>query len=132
MDNILICGVVYSVVILFVVIGVQSMSGLMNNGMKWALGARDAAKDPTVFQGRALRTVQNHIESMMLFVPLALAAYAMGLDGDLVKKGVWLYLIGRAVYPITYWMGLPYARTLIWAVSLIGTLMILLQILTAG
>ena len=132
MGNILICGVVYSVVILLILIIVQALSGIMNNGLKWGFGSRDTAKDPTVFQGRAVRTVQNHIESMMVFVPLALAAYAMGLEGGLIVKGVWLYLIGRAIYPLTYWAGLPYARTLVWAVSVVGSLMILVQILTAG
>lgn len=132
MDNILLCGVVWSVIILMVVIGAQALSGIMNNGLSWGFGARDTAKDHTVFQARALRTVQNHMESMMLFVPLALAAYAMGLEGGLITKGVWLYLIGRAVYPLTYWTGLPYARTLIWTVSIVGIGMILVQILTAG
>jgi len=132
MDNVLICGVVYSVVILLIVIAVQASTGLLNNGLKWGVGARDTSKDPTTFQGRALRTVDNHKESMLLFVPLALAAYAMGLSGDMITKGVWLYLIGRAVYPLTYWTGLPYARTLVWAVSIVGILLILFQILTAG
>ena len=132
MENILLCGVVYSVVILFVIISVQSLAGVSNNGLKWGFGARDTAKDHTVFQARAVRTVQNHIESMLLFVPLALAAYAMGLEGSLITKGVWLYLIARAIYPLTYWTGLPYARTLIWAVGIVGTLMVLFQILTAG
>ena len=132
MENILLCGVVYSVIILFVLIAVQASAGILNNGMKWGVGARDTAKDHTVFQARAVRTVQNHVESMLLFVPLALVAYAMGLEGDLIKKGVWLYLIGRAVYPLTYWTGLAYARTLVWAVALVGTFMVLLQILNAG
>ena len=130
MDNILLCGVVYSVVILFLVICAQSMSGVMNNGMKWGFGARDTANDLTTFQARALRTVNNHIESMLLFVPLALVAFHLDLgDHDLVKKGVWLYLIGRAIYPITYWTGLPYARTLIWAVSILGIVLVFLPVM---
>jgi len=130
MSNILICGVVYSVIILFLVIGAQAMSGILNNGMKWGLGARDTANDPTVFQARAQRTVNNHVESMMIFVPLALVALHMGLqDNEMVKKGVWLYLIGRAIYPLTYWTGLPYARTLIWAVSVVGIAMLFLPIM---
>lgn len=123
--------VVYSAAILFVLISVQAVAGLSNNGLKWGLGARDGAKDPTVFQGRALRTVQNHIEGMMLFVPLALAAHMAGISGDLLVKGGWLYLIGRVLYPLTYWTGLPYARTLVWALSLVGTLMVFAQIVMA-
>lgn len=130
MDNILLSGVVYSVLILFLVIGAQALSGILNNGFSWGLGARDTAKEPTVFQGRAMRTVSNHIESMMFFVPLALVAFHMGLvENAMVQKGVWLYLIGRVIYPLTYWTGLPYARTLIWFVSVVGLVMLLLPIL---
>jgi len=133
MDNILLCGVVYSVVILFLVVSAQALAGIMNNGFSWGLGARDTAKEPTVFQGRAQRTVNNHTESMLFFVPLALVAYHMGLaENAMVIKGVWLYLIGRAIYPLTYWTGLPYARTLIWAVSVVGIVMLLLAIFGMG
>jgi len=130
MENILLCGVVYSVVILFLMIGFQAMLGLMNNGLKWGLGARDTAKDHTVMQARSLRTVQNQIESMLLFVPLALVAYHMGLaDNAMAAKGVWVYLISRALYPLTYWTGLPYVRTLAWAASIVGVVMVFLPIM---
>lgn len=132
MENVLICGVVYSVVILILCIVFQSMSGVINNGIKWGLGPRDSANDHTTLQGRANRTVANHIESMLMFVPLALAAHAMGLEGDMIKKAVWLYLGSRAVYPFTYWTGLSYVRTIVWTIGVVGTLMLLFQILTAG
>lgn len=127
----LLCMVVVSAVILIVLISVQASAGIMNNGLKWGFGARDSSKEDTVLQSRAKRTVANHIEGMMMFVPLALVAYAMGLESDLIIKGGWLYIIGRAVYPLTYWTGLPYARTLVWFVSIIGTLMVLAGIIQA-
>ncbi len=124
--------VVWSVIILMVVIVFQSMTGVANNGLKWGLGPRDTSKDHTLIQSRALRTVQNHIESMMIYVPLALVAHLAGISGDLLVKGGWLYIIGRAVYPLTYWLGLNYVRTLVWAVSLIGIFMVLVAILTGA
>ncbi|NNE58442.1 MAG: hypothetical protein HKN36_10060 [Hellea sp.] len=130
--NILLCAIVWSVAILFVLIAVQATSGISNNGMKWGFGARDSSKDDTMFQARTKRTVANHIEGMLLFVPLALVAYALKLDGDMIVKGAWLYLIARALYPLTYWTGLPYARTLVWFVSIVGTAMIFFQIVTSG
>ena len=123
--------VVWTVGILIILIAIQSLSGILNNGMKWGLGARDTAKDDTVFQARAKRTLTNHMEGMLLYVPLAIVAHLMGLDGDMIVKGGWLYIIGRALYPLTYWTGLPYARTLVWVVSLAGTLMIFQQVLGA-
>ena len=130
--NLVLCAVVWSVVILFVLISVQAIAGDKNNGLKWALGARDTANEPTVFEGRARRTVANHIESMLLFVPLALVAHIAEISGGLLTKGVWLYIIGRTLYPLAYWTGLPYARTLVWTAGVIGTVMVFLQLALAA
>jgi len=130
--NLILCAVVWSVAILFVLISVQAMAGITNNGLKWGFGARDTAKDDTVFQARAKRTVANHIESMMLFVPLALVANAAGISGALITKGAWLYIIARTLYPLTYWTGLLYARTLVWVVGVAGTVMVFLQLALAA
>lgn len=134
MENIFLCGVVWSVVILMLVIGFQAMTGILNNGMKWGVGARDTANDMTTLQGRANRTVANHVESMLLFIPLALVAYHVGglADDEWAKKAVWLYLGGRAVYPLTYWAGLSYVRTIVWVVSIAGIIILLVKLLTAG
>lgn len=123
--------IVWSVVILFLIIGVQALSGDLHNGLKWGLGPRDTAKDPTVFMGRANRTVANHIEGMLLYVPLVLVAHAAGISSDLMVKGGWLYIIARAIYPLTYWTGLPVIRTLVWFASLAGTALVLVGIIQA-
>ena len=124
--------VVCTVAILAILIAVQATAGDLNNGLKWAIGARDSKKDDTVFLARARRTVANHVEGMMIFVPLAFVAHLMGLDGGMIVKGGWLYLIGRALYPLAYWTGLPLIRSLIWMVSLLGTAMVFFQIVTAA
>ncbi len=126
--NLILCAVVWSVAILFVLISVQATADLKNNGLKWGFGARDSANDNTAFQARTKRTVANHIESMLLFVPLALVAHMAGISGDLLTKGTWLYIIARTLYPLTYWTGLPYVRTLVWTVGVVGTVMVFAQL----
>jgi uncharacterized MAPEG superfamily protein len=124
-------AVVWSVAILLVVISVQAVAGIANNGMKWGFGPRDSCKDDTLFLARSKRTVTNHIESMMLFVPLALVAHLAGVSGDMLAKGALLYVVARAIYPLTYWTGLPYVRTLVWTAGVIGTVMVFLQVFSA-
>lgn len=124
-------AVVWSVAILLVVISAQALAGIANNGLSWGFGARDSSKDDTVFQARAKRTVANHMESMLLFVPLALVGHMLGVNSDVAAKGAMLYIAARAIYPITYWTGLPYARTVVWAVGVIGTVMVFLQVMPA-
>jgi len=120
----ILCAVTWSVVILFVMISVQATSGILNNGMGWGFGSRDSSKDDTVLQARAKRTVANQIESMMLFVPLALVAHLKGVDSPMLMQGAWIYIIARAIYPLTYWTGMPYIRTLVWFAGIIGTAMV--------
>ncbi|NNC37284.1 MAG: hypothetical protein EX271_02930 [Acidimicrobiales bacterium] len=124
-------AVVWSVAILFVIISAQATSGILNNGVKWGFGSRDSSKDETVFQARAKRTVANHMESMMMFVPLALVAHLAGVSTDLAIKGAMLYVAARAIYPLTYWTGLPYARTVVWFVGVAGTAMVFFQVISA-
>lgn len=124
-------AVVWSVVILFVIIGTQAMAGIANNGLKWGFGPRDSSKEDTPFLARSKRTVTNHIESMMLFVPLALVAHMVGASGDMLAKGALLYVVARAVYPLTYWTGLPYVRTFVWTAGVIGTVLVFLPVMSA-
>jgi len=81
--------------------------------------------------GRAQRTVNNHIEGMLLFVPLAIVAELSNIDSNLALKGAGLYIIARVIYPLTYWTGLPVVRSLVWFASLGGTIMLFIAIVTA-
>jgi uncharacterized MAPEG superfamily protein len=65
---------------------------------------------------------------MMLFVPLALVAHMAGVSSDMLAKGAMLYVVARAIYPLTYWTGIPYARTLVWTAGVIGTIMVFLPV----
>lgn len=130
----MLAAVVWSVVILFVVIAAQGLAGITNNGIKWGVGPRDKSKDDTLFQARSKRTVANHIESMMLFVPLALVAHIAGVAGvadDMIGAGACMYVIARALYPLTYWTGLSYVRTVVWLAGVVGTIMVFLPTISA-
>ena len=75
-------------------------------------------------QERARRTVANHIEGMLLFVPLAVIVSLSDLSSQLTVIGAGLYLAGRALYAPLYLMGVPYLRSAAWAVAVTGTLLI--------
>ena len=84
-------AVAYSSLILFVLILVQGTLVPLNQGFAWGLGSRDAKRDSTALQARASRTIANHIEGMLLFVPfafliddLALAFFAKQLCPQLI------------------------------------------------
>ena len=119
-------------VILLVLYGMQGADTVLNAG-KWGLGARDEAREGSVFTGRARRTVQNQIEAIAVFAPLALVAHLLGLsEHQLVVWGAGLFLGARVFFVPLYLLGVPYLRTLVWGAGFAGTGMIAYAVLTAG
>lgn len=121
-----------SVVILIVLIAVQAASTVLANGMQWGLGNRDEPARPSVFAGRAKRTVQNHIESLIMFGFPILLIETSDLNSGLTMMGAALYFWARLVYAPVYLIGIPVLRTLVWAVGLAGILIELYVIATTG
>lgn len=124
--------VVWTTVILFVLILIQGSLVPLNQGFGWGLGSRDAAQDTTVLQGRSTRTISNHVQGMLIFVPLALVAVLADLSSGLTVLGAGLYLAGRIAYAPLYLLGVPYLRSLAWAVSLTGILLIGYEVISAA
>ena len=93
-------------------------------GFAWGLGSRDAPKDKTNLQNRAARTVANHIEGMMLFVPLVLIVELADLSSVLTVWGAGLYAVGRLAFAPLYLMGVPFLRSLVWGVAVTGIMLI--------
>lgn len=116
--------VVGSTLVLFVLLMVQGGLVPLNQGFGWGLGSRDAPQDFSAMQERARRTVGNHIEGMLLFVPLAIVVSLSDLSTELSAIGAGLYLVGRVLYAPLYLMGVAYLRSAAWAVAITGTLLI--------
>ena len=98
----------------------------------WGLGARDQTREPSVFADRAARTVRNQIEAVAVFAPLVIVAHLIGLSNSLTVWGAGMFLGSRVLFVPLYLLGVPYLRTLIWAVGFFGLIMIAYAVLTAG
>jgi len=118
-------------VILLVLYGMQGADTVLNAG-KWGLGARDEAREGSVFTGRARRTVQNQIEAMATFAPLVLVAHMLGISDTLTVWGAGLFLGARVFFVPLYLLGVPFLRTLVWGAGFAGTGMIAYAVLTSG
>ena len=119
--------VVYTAILLFLMIGVQGGVGLLNNGLVWGGGSRDVAAIPNVLHGRATRAVRNHIEALCMFVPIVLVLNAAGISNEATLLWTKIFVGARVAYAVFYWLGTPWARTLVWAVGLVATVMLFLQ-----
>ncbi len=100
-------------------------------GAAWNTGARDATptdrKTPLV--GRLERAQANFFETFPLFAAAVLAAAMAGRLDHATELGCWLYLVARIAYLPLYAAGVPYVRTLVWGLALIGLLHPLWRIL---
>jgi uncharacterized MAPEG superfamily protein len=94
------------------------------SGLKYAFGNRHQAIDVTPVAERADRAARNMLENLVLFAVLVLAARLSGHAGRWTAVGVNLFFWARVVYWPIYLAGIPYARSLAWAVAAAGLFLI--------
>jgi len=121
--------VVYVAIILLAMIVVDVLVGLKNNGLVWGSSARDTAAKPSLLHGRTGRAVRNHIEALCMFVPVVLVLNAAGISNEVTVLWTKIFVISRVAYAIIYWLGLPWIRTLVWALGVIATVILFMQAL---
>jgi uncharacterized MAPEG superfamily protein len=89
-------------------------------GLMLAFGNRADLPPATPLAGRAERAAANTFENLVFFAVLALAAQAAGATGERVLLGAQVFLWARVVYLPVYVAGIPFVRTGVWAVSIVG------------
>jgi uncharacterized MAPEG superfamily protein len=121
----------WSVVLGIVYVMVAATLMTHQRGLKWNAGARDGeAKPLTGAAARAARASGNFLETFPFFAVLVLAVVIAGKNDHHSELGTELYFWGRVAYLPVYLLGIPYLRTLVWALSLIGMLYLLPPLLS--
>ncbi len=106
------------------VLGAQSQVGLPR-----LAGNRENMPEIDGWGGRASRAHLNMIENLVLFAALVLVAHVAGRANATTALGAQIFFWARVVHWGVYLAGIPWARTGVWTVSVIGMLMILSQLL---
>ena len=110
-----------SVALLVFHISLQGMLATKELGSQWNAGPRDEAREPVgKLAGRAARASANYRETYPGFVALALAVALAGDPSGWGLVGAWLWFVARLVYIPLYLAGIPYIRSLVWLVALVG------------
>lgn len=97
-------------------------------GLKLGLSNRDELPEATPLGGRAERAAANSIEALILFVPLALTAQLAG-SAEAATLGATVFFWARVAYLPIYLIGIPYLRSLVWAVGVAGLAMMVSKLL---
>jgi uncharacterized MAPEG superfamily protein len=69
------------------------------------------------------------LESLVLFAALVLVAVFSGKTNSTTLLGAQLFFWARLVYALVYLLGVPYARTISWAVSMVGLFIIFIEVI---
>jgi uncharacterized MAPEG superfamily protein len=89
-------------------------------GIMKALGNRETPPTPSAIAGRADRTAANTLENFVLFAAIALVAQVSGLANAKVTLGAEIFCWARLAYIPIYVVGIPYVRTVAFAIGLLG------------
>ena len=106
------------------VIGAQ-----MQVGLPPLVGNREKLPEISGWAGRAQRAHRNMLESLVVFAILVLVANAAGKANAMTALGAQLFFWSRLAYAVIYWIGIPWARTAAWGLSLVGLLLIFVQLI---
>ena len=120
---------VWSCALTLIQIVVYSIGAQLQVGIPALAGNREGLPELTGWAGRASRAHRNMLENLVLFAALVLVAQDTNSFNATTALGAQLFFWARLVYVPVYVVGLPWIRTGVWLVSLVGILMILRQLL---
>jgi uncharacterized MAPEG superfamily protein len=105
------------------------VGAIMEFGLPRLAGNRDSLPNLEGFVGRGRRAHANLLESLAPFAALVLVAHLIGASNATTALGAQLFFWGRVGHAIVYYIGIPWVRTGMFAVSIVGCFMILREIL---
>jgi uncharacterized MAPEG superfamily protein len=119
-----------SVALWLVHVLVQATVGNVELPFGYLFTSRDkpAAASGSLF-GRATRALANYVENLAPFVAVALALIVTHRTGGSGALGATIWILARTVYIPVYLLGIMYARTLVWAISIVGLVMMLSRLI---
>lgn len=120
--QILFCAIALGIVQMLIAV----LGSLAARGLPWAAGSRDEPGAPLgKFGGRLERAYRNFLETFPFFAAAILLAHALDKSTPHSMLGAQIYIWARVLYVPAYVFGVPFLRTLIWAASLVGILMVM-------
>jgi uncharacterized MAPEG superfamily protein len=119
---------VWSVALAFVQVLIAVQGAMMQVGLPALAGNRESLPEITGWAGRAQRAQRNMVENLVVFAALVLVAVVAGKTNDMTLLGAQIFFWARVAYAAAYIAGIPWLRTGVWFVSVIGMILIFAQL----
>jgi len=97
--------------------------------LRGIMGNRDNPPEMSVVAGRLDRAKNNMLESLPIFLALALLALVKGGDTSKVAHAALVFLIARVVYVPAYVSGIPLLRSVVWLVGVASLVVMALRLI---
>ena len=120
---------VWSVALTFILVVIAVSGATLEVGLPKLAGNREGLPEMTGWAGRAARAHRNMLESLVLFAVLVLVAHIVGVRNGTTLLGAQLFFWGRVAHAAIYIAGIPWLRTAAWGISVVGLLMIFVQLI---
>jgi uncharacterized MAPEG superfamily protein len=120
---------IWSVALTLVQAVIAVMGAQMQVGLPMLAGNRENLPVIVGWAGRAQRAHRNMLENLVLFGVLVLVAQATGKANSMTALGAELFFWARIAYAAIYLAGIPWARTAAWGVSVVGLILIFVQLI---
>ena len=119
----------WSVLLAFVQMLVAVTGYMFQVGLPALAGNREGLPPATGWAGRAHRAHRNMLENLVLFAVLVLSAAAAGKTNDMILLGAQIFFWARLAYAFVYLAGIPWLRTGVWTVSVVGMALVFFALL---
>ena len=120
---------VWAILLTLVHAVIAAQGAFMQVGLFTLAGTREGLPEIRGWGGRAARAHRNMLENLVLFAALVLVAVIADKTNSTTLLGAQIFLYARIVYALVYIAGVPWLRTAVWAVSVVGLAMIFLQLI---
>ena len=99
-------------------------------GLIKAMGNPPTVSEPTsAWATRMSKAHTNAIENLVLFAPLVIIVHIAQLNSPLTAMATAIYFYARVAHFIIYSLGIPYLRTIVFAIGLAAQIALALAIL---
>ena len=105
------------------------LNTIMVRGLIDAVGYPENPKPLAAWAARMKSAHYNAVENLVVFAVLVLIVQAAGLNNDATATACMVYFWARIVHALAYTFGIPWVRTLAFAVGFVCQLVLVVQIL---
>lgn len=120
----------YSVILGIVHLLITAALSTKERGLAWNVSARDQpTKELSGVAGRVSRGFTNFKETFSFFAAAVIIVQFTTMANHTSGLGAQLYFWARLLYIPIYAAGIPFLRSIVWTISLIGIIMVLSSII---